>query len=88
MTPSLLAEAGKLLHGEQWKAPLARDLGVDEKTVANWDKGRSRIPPGVARDLGKLLLAHGHQVYELLNKLGASTEGLPVAVPVIGRKVE
>ncbi len=87
MTPSLLAEAGKLLHGEQWKAPLARELGVPEKTVARWASGYSTIPPGVTEDIVKLLQERRRGFHDLIRRI-AGIDDDPPPVPVIGHKVE
>ena len=34
-----LVEAGRALHGAQWKRPLARDLDVAESSVRDWASG-------------------------------------------------
>lgn len=33
---ALLEAVGSLLHGEQWQAPLARDLDIGLRTVERW----------------------------------------------------
>lgn len=56
MTPgTLLEQVGRRLHGEHYKAPLAAELNVRSDTVDAWSKDRSRVPPGVWRDLFRLL---------------------------------
>lgn len=45
MTPAELHRIGALLYGERWQSPLARDLGVHKRTVADWAVGRGN--PGV-----------------------------------------
>lgn len=39
MTPDLLRQAGEALYGARWRAPLARDLGVSERTIFYWLQG-------------------------------------------------
>lgn len=49
---TLLRETGAALYGPlNWKAPLARDLGVSAKTIQRWDNGSDAVPPGVLADL-------------------------------------
>ena len=58
MTPAeRLAAAGQLLHGEDWKAPLARDLGISAKQIGRWASGHTPFPAthGVLRDVAGLL---------------------------------
>lgn len=56
VTPDDLAKAGRLLHGDLWQAPLARDLGVSERTMRYWIAAEDRQPPpGIRADLVKLL---------------------------------
>ena len=42
MTPTELRTIGELLYGERWQSPLARDLGVDDRTVRGWLTGKGR----------------------------------------------
>lgn len=51
MTPSDLAACGVYLHGSGWQQPLARDLGVERRTIQRWIKGEFKIPHGAADDL-------------------------------------
>lgn len=37
MTPfDKLRAVGKILHGARWQAPIARDIGVSDRTVRRW----------------------------------------------------
>ena len=38
----ILKAAGTALYGRQWQTPLARDLGVTDRTVRNWVRGVNR----------------------------------------------
>ena len=44
MTPELLLAAGEALYGASWRAPLARDLGVSDRTIQRWIRGENPIP--------------------------------------------
>jgi len=59
MTPvsdaTILAAAGRLLHGDAWQSPIARDLGVADRTVRRWLAETSPIPAGVWPDLAAAL---------------------------------
>lgn len=50
-TVELFHHAGVALYGEQYMAPLALALGVDESTVDRWAGGKMPIPQGVWRQL-------------------------------------
>ena len=43
-----LVRAGRALYGPHWRSPLARDLGVDERSVRRW-VAREAKPPGDLR---------------------------------------
>jgi hypothetical protein len=50
------AGVGLVLWGEDhWRSQLARALVVDVRTVRRWEHDPSLIPPGVLRDMLKLL---------------------------------
>lgn len=53
-----LERAGIALHGEGWKHKLADDLAISLRGVRRMAEGQAPIPPGVWRDLRRLLLAH------------------------------
>jgi len=55
MTPDLLRQFGEALFGERWQTPLARDLGVAERTMRYWVAGKFAIPEGAQDDLRRLV---------------------------------
>ena len=55
MSKELLKRVGTFIYGEEWQAPLARDLGVNERSMRRWVAGTDEIPRGVWRDLGDRL---------------------------------
>jgi len=55
LSKHLLRQVGSFFYGEQWQAPLARDIRVNERSVRRWVSGEEEIPRGVWRDLGALL---------------------------------
>ena len=66
---AVLAEAGAALHGERFVAPLARELGVQTRTVERWLSGVNLIPADLPRELAALLRARGAAVTALLARL-------------------
>ena len=44
-TPDGLAAIGRLLHGEDWQSPLARDLGVSRESIRRWLNGSQPLSP-------------------------------------------
>lgn len=50
----LLVECGEALYGNQWQCPLARDLGVSDRTVRRWVAGTHDVPTGLYLDLLRL----------------------------------
>src|SRR5262249_32434366 len=55
LSKELLQTVGEFTYGEEWQAPLARGLGVNERTMRRWVAGTDKIPSGVWRDLGSKL---------------------------------
>lgn len=55
MTPQTFETAGRALFRDEWKAPLARALGNDERTIRRWAKGDAPIPPTVAAEIIELV---------------------------------
>lgn len=53
--PELFLAAATALHGEQWRLPLAGDLGINERTLRRWAAGTSPIRRDIAADLIRLL---------------------------------
>jgi len=74
LSNELLQRVGEFIYGEQWQAPLARDLSVGERTMRRWVAGTDEIPRGVWRDLGsRLEIWHstlGHLVREVKHTAG------------------
>lgn len=58
-TPDGLADVGRALHGDEWQAPLARDLGVSRESIRRWLNGSQPLPPahGMWDDLAALAAA-------------------------------
>jgi hypothetical protein len=53
----MLTEIGLALHGPDWQAPLARDLGMDRKNIQRWLSGHTelRATHGLFNDAIRLL---------------------------------
>jgi hypothetical protein len=52
LSKEILKLVGEFLFGEQWQAPLARDISVGERSMRRWAAGTDEIPNGVWRDIG------------------------------------
>jgi hypothetical protein len=52
---------GQLLYGEQWIAPMARDLQVSRDTVTNWASGKRELPPDHSIFAALPVLIHFHE---------------------------
>jgi hypothetical protein len=61
----LLAAIGLALAGPEWRSWLATELDVNRTTVNRWASGYSRIPPGVWRELRRLVNARITQLDHL-----------------------
>jgi hypothetical protein len=51
LSAQLLKRIGEFLHGQQWQAPLARDISVGERSMRRWAAGTDEVPNGVWRDI-------------------------------------
>ena len=49
MTPTELVRIGEKLHGKEWHAALAEDIGSKYADVHFWAKGEEETPRHVAR---------------------------------------
>lgn len=81
VTPAFLEKAGVALHGENWKAPLARDLGVSLRALRRWAAGENAVPDDCWPKLRALLIQHSLDCRDLaatLPKANAQArDGLP-----------
>lgn len=82
MTPQTIFKiCTEVLGGDEadgWKARTGRLLGVKPDTIDAFCKGTSRIPPGVWRDLGRLLKRRSNVAWP---KLVAEVEAQEKAAP-------
>lgn len=71
----LLNECGAALYGPRFQRELARDLGVNERTVRRWVAGDTEIPVGVLADLERLLVERRKSVHVLISKVQRHNAG-------------
>jgi len=71
MLPLLIA-VGQALYGERWQSPLARDLGVSDRTMRRWVAGTYPVPKGVRDDLLRLCAERGALLDEVARRLKAA----------------
>src|SRR5262249_31865965 len=43
----ILADAGRALHGERWRVPLAEEFGINPETMSKFMSGRMEVPDGL-----------------------------------------
>lgn len=66
MRHDLLTKCGEALYGPRWQSELARELGIDDRTMRRWVAGESRIPDGVNVDLLRLLTERAADIDDLI----------------------
>lgn len=68
-----LCEVGAALYGERWQSPLARDLGVSDRTMRRWVNGAwdkvVTLPEGLPRELAKLVELRIHSTEALRKRV-------------------
>lgn len=63
--PNLITQYGRALYGARWRAAMADDLGVSERTVRRWAKGEFQVPEGVLRELRAKCVAKATEIAAL-----------------------
>ena len=56
MTPDDLRTLGEAMYGPRWQSQVARDVGVQFRTVARWAVGDTKISPekaGLLRSIAR-----------------------------------
>lgn len=73
----LLRDAGEALYGQRWQTDIARDLGVNDRTIRRWLSGADDLPNGVALDLLRLCMERAQALDDMVVRLKtASTPGV------------
>ena len=62
-----LKQAGELLHGKYWQRQLAKDLGVNDRTVRRWVSRDSQVKDGVIADLKIILQSKIDNMQKMLD---------------------
>jgi hypothetical protein len=62
VTPKLLAEIGRMLHGDEFVAALARDLKINPRNMGRMLAGERPIPAGVGVELLALIDSKRDQI--------------------------
>lgn len=73
--PDLLRIAGEVLYGERWQSPLARDLGVSDRTVRNWCAEKHECPVDLADRLLPILRTRGEKVADVVTTIERKKSG-------------
>jgi hypothetical protein len=69
LSPEELARIGLALYGDQWRTPLARDLGMSERSLRYMASGDRGISVGIARDLLAVVKARRTELGEIVHAL-------------------
>jgi len=68
----LIAQIGEALYGDGWVSALARDLGINRKTIQRYASGEYEVNPNLYAELQMLLNNRASQIQQVqaeLNKL-------------------
>jgi hypothetical protein len=86
VTPELLARAGRVLAGNDWRRPLARLLGplhpdgpreeLDQRLVSRWALGQREIPAWVAPALVGLLWQRSLDLQAVAEEAAAAADAI------------
>jgi hypothetical protein len=64
LSKELLRQVGEFMFGAEWQAPLAREIGVGERSMRRWAAGTDSVPAGVWSDIFfRLESRHGNLEY-------------------------
>lgn len=63
-----LRTIGEALWADHWRTPMARALGVTERTIWRWANGQNPTPAWAIEDLTELLRAHHARIGELIER--------------------
>lgn len=74
--PDLLKLVGEILYGERWQTPLARDLGVTDRTVRNWCAEKHDCPHDLAERLLPILLERSERVLAVITTIERKLGGI------------
>ena len=69
-------KVGQALYGDNWRAPLAKALDVNERTVRRWEKGEIALPDTIKPELIKLI---DQNIIQLIEAKKESTMKVGVA---------
>lgn len=70
----VLTAAGRVLYGDRWHTPLARDLGTTYRTVRHWLDGRHPTPAGLEERLRRLLTERGCEIEAVVDAIDTDTD--------------
>jgi hypothetical protein len=61
---------GEALYGPLWQSPLARNLGVADRTVRRWVAGDFAIPDGIWPEIAAICQKRGAALAKWAERLG------------------
>jgi hypothetical protein len=78
MSKQLLQNVGEFFYGQEWQAPLARDLRVNERSMRRWLAGTENIPQGIWTDLSSKLKIYQNGLGILVNAVNTAASLIEV----------
>lgn len=69
ISPDVLARVGRSLFGEQWQTPLARALGMSDRSLRYMAAGDRGIHAGIVTDLLGILEERGDELHAIAKEL-------------------
>ena len=69
MKKELLANAGQLLHGNDWVTPLSIDLAINRKTIQRYNSGENAINQNLAPEIVALLTVKKTAIDNTINAI-------------------
>lgn len=74
MTVEQLAQAGRLLYGDQWQSNMARDLNIDSRRIRQWVSGERSVSDWVLVEIQALLDKKQFNINQFLSTINKDAD--------------
>jgi hypothetical protein len=88
LSNDLLRNVGQFFYGAEWQGPLARDLGVNDRSLRRWVAGKEEIPRGVWSDLSARLGKYQNGLGLLARAVNQVAQVSATPVPSVTQQIE
>lgn len=68
----LVRLGGEALYGNQWQTPLAKAIGVSDRTMRRWVTGQSHVPTSAADEMMQVAAHRANGIEQLLLEISAA----------------